>query len=303
MTVSVIAYALIHAHVGHPIGRQVAITIDDLPFVGAKRDYATVYQNTQRLLGPIRAAHVPVVGFVIGGGALNLTREQQARVYKCWLDSGCELGNHTWTHADLDKTPITQYEGEIMQTDAYLRELLGGISLRYFRSPYLNDGKDLNTKTELRRFMKEQGYVEAPVTFDSDEYFFATVYDRAVDSRDAATERKIEKQYIAYWLARVEFFEQLSNQVFGRECAQVLLIHSNRLNAKLMPEILQLFKKRSYSFVSLNQALRDPAYRRADNYYGSGGISWLYRWALGTGIPLHYGPTVPDWVKKQFVPK
>ncbi|NUO83097.1 polysaccharide deacetylase, partial [candidate division KSB1 bacterium] len=41
--------------------------------------------------------------------------------------------------------------------------------------------------------------------------------------------------------------------------------------------------KRGYAFVSLEEALRDEAYRTEDTYTGPAGISWLQRWAMAQG--------------------
>ena len=59
----------------------------------------------------------------------------------------------------------------------------------------------------------------------------------------------------------VAFFEERSVEVVGREFPQVLLIHANQLNADLMPELLAMFRQRGYTFVTLDQALADAAYR------------------------------------------
>jgi hypothetical protein len=40
---------------------------------------------------------------------------------------------------------------------------------------------------------------------------------------------------------------------------------------------------RGYRFVSLEEALRDPAYGTPDTDTGAEAITWLHRWALSTG--------------------
>jgi hypothetical protein len=58
---------------------------------------------------------------------------------------------------------------------------------------------------------------------------------------------------------------------------------------------------RGYRFVSLEEALRDPAYTSTDRFTGGAGISWLHRWALtrgGTSRVLPDEPRTPDWVLK-----
>ena len=68
----------------------------------------------------------------------------------------------------------------------------------------------------------------------------------------------------------VAFFEQRAVEVVGREIPQILLIHASQLNADLMPDLLAMFKRRGYSFVTLRQALADPAYSLPESYVGEG---------------------------------
>ena len=82
----------------------------------------------------------------------------------------------------------------------------------------------------------------------------------------------------------MEFFEDASVEVAGREFPQVLLIHDNALNADLMPDLLEMFRRRGYGFVSLEAALADDAYRLPEGYVGRGGFSWIDRWSMTKGM-------------------
>ena len=60
-----------------------------------------------------------------------------------------------------------------------------------------------------------------------------------------------------------------------------------------------MMKKRGYVFVTLAEALEDPAFRSPDTYTGAGGITWLHRWALTRGgrtAVLPDEPQVPGFV-------
>jgi hypothetical protein len=85
-------------------------------------------------------------------------------------------------------------------------------------------------------------------------------------------------------------------EVVGREIPQVLLIHASQMNADLMPDLLAMFRRRGYRFVSLDEALADPAYRLPDRYVGKGGFSWIHRWASTQGMPMKGEPDPPKWV-------
>jgi hypothetical protein len=50
--------------------------------------------------------------------------------------------------------------------------------------------------------------------------------------------------------------------------------------------------------------LEDPAYALEDTFTGSGGITWLHRWALTQKKPNAFfagEPVVPDWISRAAV--
>jgi peptidoglycan-N-acetylglucosamine deacetylase len=277
--------------------RQVAITIDDLPYADERHcDEQETLRNTRKLLDPIRAAKVPVVGFVIGERCGNLGPEQRRDLLKMWLDAGAELGNHTWSHPDLNRVSPEEFEKQILATDDDLHHTIGQLKLRYFRAPYLHDGATPEVKTQLQSFLRHHGYKEAPVTLDNNDWTFAAAYSRAVKENDASLAKSIEDAYITYMESIVAFFEKRSVEVLGRECPQVLLIHASRLNAKMMSALLQMFRGRGYTFISLDQAMSNASFRIPDSYVGRKGLSWIHRWGLTKGKRIQLEPEEPDWV-------
>ena len=45
----------------------------------------------------------------------------------------------------------------------------------------------------------------------------------------------------------------------GQPAKQILLIHANVLNSYLLGDILEMYQKNGYKFISLTEALRNPA--------------------------------------------
>ena len=94
--------------------------------------------------------------------------------------------------------------------------------------------------------------------------------------------------------------EAVSRDLLGREIAQVLLLHANVLNADYFPRLAAMMKGRGYRFVTLEDALRDPAYARPDTYVGEKGFSWLHHWEITEGRQRSPSPDPPDWVMKAY---
>ena len=60
-----------------------------------------------------------------------------------------------------------------------------------------------------------------------------------------------------------------------------------------------MLQARGYTFVSLDEALADPAYALADGYVGPRGLSWVHRWALGKGMKIEgEEPREPAWLAR-----
>jgi peptidoglycan/xylan/chitin deacetylase (PgdA/CDA1 family) len=278
--------------------RSVAITVDDLPLGGdgSDRSFDAVYAMNERLLRPFKERQIPLIGFVNGHHDKTLGADKLRRLLDLWLDAGADLGNHTYSHLDINNVPLAEYTANVTLGEPILRAALAarGKSLRYFRHPYLHAGPTVEIKAGLQRFLDDAGYRVAPVTLDNSDYMYAALYTRA-EHRD-----RVRTEYIPYMESVVEFFERRSVEVAGREFPQVLLIHANALNADLMTDLLEMFRRRGYGFVTLDTALADAAYRVPEEYVGRSGFSWIHRWSMTKGMRNKGEPDPPAWVTSAF---
>jgi peptidoglycan/xylan/chitin deacetylase (PgdA/CDA1 family) len=277
-----------------PAGRQVAITIDDLPRGGdgSGRTLAAVRAMTERLLKPFREEKIPVIGFVNEGRGTLLERDGLRQILDVWLDAGADLGNHSYSHLNINNVSLDDYTADITKGEPVIRAALAarGKELRFYRHPFLFTGPTLEIKKGLQAFLDREGYRVAPVTIDDADYQYASLYTRP-EYRD-----RVKLEYVPYMESVVAFFETRSVEVVGREFPQVLLIHANELNADLMPDLLAMFRRRGYSFVTLDRALADDAYRLPEEYVGRNGFSWIHRWSRTKGMAPKGEPDPPKWV-------
>lgn len=288
--------------------RTVAVTIDDLPTVSVLEQTEEGRQRlTQALLTSIRANKVPAIGFVNENklGPRGAPMANRVDLMRQWLVAGLELGNHTFSHLSLHQATLTQYEAEIVLGDSVLRTLMPPPGPRYFRHPYLQAGRDSLVRDSLRLFLAAHQYTIAPVTIDNGDYIFAGAYDRRMAAGDSATADSIATTYIRYMDSVFAFYERQSVAILGREPAQILLMHANAMNARQFGALAAMMRRRGYRFITLDEALKDPAYQHADRWYGNGGISWLHRWALTDGKKGAFfagEPEVPDWIDRASKP-
>jgi peptidoglycan/xylan/chitin deacetylase (PgdA/CDA1 family) len=286
--------------------RRVAVTFDDLPataVVGGNCSEQALVDLTNRLLELIREHEVPATGLVTESRVCDdLRQDLLPRLLSMWLDAGHELGNHSFSHLDLNTTPVPIYEKDVVRGEKITRRLLGerGLELRYFRYPLLHTGPDTRTRQAVEGFLRDRGYIIAPVTIDNQEWVFAGLYARAKERGDAATMKRVADAFPPFMESVFSFYERWSTKVLGYEPPQVLLLHANELNADHFDGLAEMMRGRGYEFVSLASALGDPAYGLPDGYVGRRGLSWLHRWALAKGMELEEEPREPEWIAELF---
>jgi len=283
-------------------GRTMAVTVDDLP-VGMPGRYTIEEQQqiTRRILSTLSAHEVPAIGFV-NEDKLEVQGEvDPARValLESWIDAGFELGNHGYSHLDLNRVSPDKWEADVLRGEVTLRPLLAkhGKALRYFRHPFLRTGRSLEVKRRTEGFLSRHGYEIAPVTIDNQEWRFGQSYADAGD--DEALRLKLGTAYVDYMLAMVEYYEQQSIAIVGEEIPQILLIHAYALNADWLDRLLQKIEERGYRFITLEEAMKHTAYKSEDTFIGSPGITWIQRWGMTRGMPgsTYAGePDIPRWV-------
>jgi peptidoglycan/xylan/chitin deacetylase (PgdA/CDA1 family) len=283
-----------------PAARTVALTFDDLPGVFLDTSLAMVRGANERLVSTLDRAGVHATGFVNEDKLRD--SDERAALLELWLDHDLDLGNHTWGHPDLHRIPLAEYQAAVLRGERVTRQLMAtrGQAPRFFRHTFLHTGRDTAIRNAFERFLDQHGYRVAPVTVDNYDYVWARAYDRALMDRDSAGAGRVAREYVAYMDTVFGFYEAQSRALFGREPAQVLLLHVNRLNADHMDALLGMMRRRGYAVVPLERALEDPIYESADEYAGPAGITWLHRWAITRGTPASAfagEPPVPEWVE------
>jgi peptidoglycan/xylan/chitin deacetylase (PgdA/CDA1 family) len=277
--------------------RQVAVTIDDLPAGAAQfMSASAITDMTAKLLAALQEQKIPAVGFVNEKKLYKWGEvDERIKALQMWLDAGFDLGNHTFSHASLNKVGLKQWEDEIVQGETVTRLLLAqrNKQLRYFRHPYLDTGRDLETRRDAEAFLVARGYRIAPVTLDAWDWMFAFVYDDAKKRGDTALQQELVSSYLSHTDAVFAYDEQLSKQIMGYEPKQILLLHANQLEADHIGELAELIRKRGYRFITLEDALSDQAYGLPDTYIGEEGTGWLEHWAITQGKPPQGAPLFP----------
>ncbi|WP_234802514.1 polysaccharide deacetylase family protein [Legionella maceachernii] len=224
--------------------REIAITIDDLPFVGESKNF-----HLDMILNSIKANEVPATGFIIAKevGANNWQMLHKFR------EAGLGLGNHTFSHANLNRMNSDNYIQEIETADKILAPVL--TEPKYFRYPYLAMSEGTK-KNKVLDYLAAKNYQIAPITIDSRDFVFNQLLLGVQQNERRNFLNVLKPCYLNFIWQQTLKAEEHNRLAHKPDQAQILLIHANLLNAYLLPDIINLYKENGYTFISLKDALK-----------------------------------------------
>jgi peptidoglycan-N-acetylglucosamine deacetylase len=195
--------------------KKLALTFDD----GPDKEY------TPDILRILHKYKVPATFFITGINAENnipLVKE----IYK----SGCDIGNHTLTHPNLEKISDDRIRVELRSTELLIETITGHATM-FFRPPYNTDAEPRDP-AEIR-----------PLAVAQKEGFLTI--GSSIDPNDLA--RDISADTI---VGRV-----ISQQNLGN----IILLHDaggNRAQTvKALPRIIEYFQKQGNTFVTVSDLM------------------------------------------------
>lgn len=286
--------------------KTVAITFDDLPYAGAvgheasalsPRDVAAL---NQRVLEVLRGHHAPAIGFAVETAIQALGVDFSKRLLADWTGDGFALGNHTYSHADSNSLGLEAIKAEIEKGEATIKPLMeaADMPLRFIRFPMNHTGDTSQKRDAIAAFLAERDYDLAASTIDTSDYVFERAYTQALADGALEHATKIKTAYLTYTSTQIDYYAALNADVLGYEPPEIMLLHLNRLNADSLDQILRLFERKGYRFVTLAAAQSDPAYLSPSSYATDFGPMWGYRWARDRSVRIDGSreQEPPDWV-------
>jgi peptidoglycan/xylan/chitin deacetylase (PgdA/CDA1 family) len=257
---TILLAALLCALAAPASAQQIALTFDDLPSHSALPPGTTRVEIAEQIIAALKEAKTPpVYGFVNG---IRLEDDPaSAPVLKLWRDAGFPLGNHTWSHMNLGQNSEADWEADTLKNETVLTPLGG--DWHWLRYPYLAEGDTPAKHDAARAFLAAHGYRIASVTMSFDDYLWNEPYARCVAKGDAATIATLETAWLTAAEGSLAYYRALSQQLYGRDIPYVLLMHLGAFDAHMLPRLLTLYRAERVTFISLEDAERDPFYARA----------------------------------------
>jgi len=146
-----------------------------------------------------------------------------------------------------------------------LRKLGGSSDWRWFRYPFLDEGKDEEQRIAARQVLGKHGYRVAAVTMGFSDWAFTPAWARcnAKGNKDAL--RQLERLYLQSARENVPVARQMAHDLYGRDIPYVLLMHVSAMSAHMMTQVIRLYRNAGFRLISLAEAERDPAYAAYTN--------------------------------------
>ncbi len=244
-------------------GQKLAITFDDLPLNGELPPGVTRTEMTKDVLAILKKRHVPpVYGFV---NAKKLEGNPDgAEALKLWAAAE-PVGNHTYSHMDLEKNTPEAFEHDIEENEPAL-ELLQAKDDRakddwhWLRYPYLHEGDTVEKRRAVRAYLKTHGYKIAQVTLDWEDYLWNFAYARCAAKNDQKSIAWLRSSYLSTAAEFLDLGRAQAKLIYGRDISYVLLLHLGAFSSTILPEALDLLRKKGFTLVTLQEAESDAAY-------------------------------------------
>jgi beta-lactamase regulating signal transducer with metallopeptidase domain len=283
--------------------RKLAIGFVSIPPLDRTANAPKDADATARLLiEKLKSRKIPALGFVQGGMISDGEKlyPVRANIVRLWRDAGFEIGVGGFKHVWFYDTPYEEYVANAEKNESVVKKLLAekNLSPRYFSYPFLNTGKTAEDHQRFEAWLGARGLSSVKYTIDNQEWMYSYAYDMARNDNDVNMMREIRAAFVDYMTKMFEHYEAYSQEMFGRDINQTMVLTPSRLITDAADELFGMIEKRGYRYVSMEEAQADEAYKTEENFYGKSGISWFERWQMAKGKKLRDEPDIDANVQK-----
>ena len=243
---------------GAGVAQKLAITMDDLPSNGMLPPGVTRAETTKNVLAILKKRHVPPVYGFINARKLEGSPDG-AEALQLWAAAE-PVGNHTYAHMDLEQNTAEAFEREIEEDEPVLELLESKDTWHWLRYPYLHEGDTVEKRRAVRTYLKAHGYRIAQVTLDWEDYLWNFAYARCLAKNDTKSMEWLRSSYLSTASAFLDLGREQAKLIYGREINYVLLMHLGAYSSTILPDALDLLKKKGFKLVTLEEAESDAAY-------------------------------------------
>ncbi len=280
-----------------PSGKKMLLSFDTLPAM-KPMGFWTPREISNMILKALEKNNIKAVGFVV---AEKIEDDPTSYiVLEDWASKGHILGNQTFGNVDLNELSAEDFlqHAEDGQRPIWATAKKYRFNFRYFRFPQLHEGNTPGKKKDVRRALADGGYQIVPVTVKTSDFLFNRPLIEKQKSQGSVDELKAA--YLRHIGTMLDYAEKQSSAVLDRNITQILWLHAGIATATWLDDLITMLRGRGYEFVSLPDALNDPAFKIPETYAGPLGLSFLDRVAATRRLPYddNYGEIKDPEIEK-----
>lgn len=231
--------------------REIALTFDDCP--RKVSSMMTGMERAHKLTSELKKANVSQVAFFCNSPSRSADGVERLNVF---ANAGHLIANHSYKHADLHKVSVEEFIQGIDLADQELKSFPN--FRKWFRFPFLREGKTPADVEQVRAHLKKTGYINGYVTVDSQDWFTNELLVQGVEAGKKFDQKKLCNAYTDMLLDDAAFYDEMSVKALGRSVKHVLLLHETDLNALCIADVVRGLRKTQWKIISPELAYTDP---------------------------------------------
>ena len=238
--------------------RQIALSFDDAP-----RDDGPVFtgdERTRELVAALERAGVEGAMFFVTTQNLAKQGDPGYERLRQYAAAGHRIANHSHSHESANRTRAADFLADLDRADRVLRELPG--FTRYFRFPYLHEGRPESRRDAIREGLARRGLRNGYVTVDNYDWYMQALANEVAAAGGRIDTRAWRDAYVDTLLHAVEFYDALAVRTLGRFPRHVLLLHENDLAALFVDDLVAALRNAGWEIVPAEAAYADPLAER-----------------------------------------
>ncbi|HEY7056826.1 MAG TPA: polysaccharide deacetylase family protein [Vicinamibacterales bacterium] len=264
--------------------QRVALTFDDLPDHGPLPPGLTRVDVATSIIEALKSHHAPPVYGFINAKQLE-AHPADIEVLRVWRAAGFPLGNHTFSHMDLDANSVDDFERDVAANEPTLRSLMSDRDWHWFRYPYLREGNTSDKYRGVKAMLARRGYRVAEVTLSFDDYAYNDPYARCLTRNDREGIAWLEKSYETRAAESLVRGPEAARTLAGHDIGHVMLLHIGAFETVMLPRLLEILEQHGFELSTLEDAQKDAVYGTLPDTGGNWSGTLLDQMAAARRLP------------------
>ena len=279
--------------------KRIAFTFDDVP--RGRGAFFTPDQRTIRLIAELHKAGVKQAAFYLVPGQIGHDDGiGGAERIETYVAAGHVIADHSFTHPHLNELSVADYMADVDKAEAWLKGREG--RRPWFRYPFLDEGGEDKAKVAaVRAALKARGLHNGYATVDGSDWNIEAQTAEAVKAGKTIDMDALRELYVSTMVGAADFADALAQKTWGREPAQVIVLHEADIAALFVAELVAALRKDGWKVITADEAYADPISRLAPNVPSANGtLVELAAWEKGIPKPRWYERNDIDFANRLF---